>query len=343
METVGNIIGGRTGVVLACLFGLASRPAVAGELERFEFTRIRMGIPFNITVYADDEAAVNSIADEAYRRIKELNDIFSDYHPQSETNRLVNNAVPGKPAKAGPDLVAVLLRAQQISQQSNGAFDVTVSPAVKLWRRAWRTKVKPSAGDLAEALSKVGYRHLIVDRKSSTVTFTRPGISLDFGAIAKGYACDEALKVFRRRGLTRVLIEAGGDLSCGDPPPDKKGWTIAVETLASADKLSSRLLTVSNCGVATSGDAYQFIELDGVRYSHIVDPMTGLGLTTPSSVTIIAADGTTADALASAVSVLGPEKGAQLVGKIDRAEMLMVYAAGDDTLKSVQSAGFPDN
>lgn len=340
METVGTSFGGRTGLVLAIAFGLAASPAVGDELERFEFTRIRMGIPFNITVYADDEAAVNSAADEAYLRIKELNDVFSDYHPQSETNQLVKNAVPGVPVKVSLDLVEVLVRADQISKLSDGAFDVTVSPAVRLWRRAWRSKQKPSAEELADALSKVGYQNVRADRESSTVTFAKPGTLLDFGAIAKGYACDEALQIFRKRGMTRVLVEAGGDLACGDPPPGKNGWTIAVEALTTPDKRSSQFLTVSNCGVATSGDAYQFIEFDGIRYSHIVDPKTGLGLTTRSTVTVIAADGTTADALASAVSVLGPEKGKLLVEQTDGAEMLMVYSTEQEGIQSVETARF---
>ncbi len=222
--------------------------------------------------------------------------------------------------------MTVLKRAEAISQASDGAFDVTVGPVVKLWRRSWRSKEKPEEKTIAEALSRISYKHLSLDPRASTVTLAKPGMQLDFGAIAKGYACDEALRILKEHGFPSALVEAGGDMACGEAPPGKAGWTIEIEALASGSGRSPRLLTVKNCGIATSGDAYQFVEFDGVRYSHIVDPKTGMGLTHRSSVTVVAPDGTTADALASAVSVLGPERGKALVEKTAGAEMLLVSA-----------------
>jgi thiamine biosynthesis lipoprotein len=202
--------------------------------------------------------------------------------------------------------------------------------------------VKPDQKTIDEALSHVGYTHISLDPQASTITLAKPGMQLDFGAIAKGYACDEALKVLAKHGLTRALVEAGGDMACGDAPPGKAGWTIAIEALAKENEQQPRFLTLKNCGVATSGDAYQFIEFDGVRYSHIVNPKTGVGLTHRSSVTVIAPDGTTADALASAVSVLGPERGKTLIEKTDGAEMLMISSDDNGTSHEVTSRGFHD-
>jgi thiamine biosynthesis lipoprotein len=338
--TVGRMRSGWLGIAAIAFIVAATCRAESAEPTRYEFTRIRMGVPFNITVYAPDEAAANSAADAAYRRIKELNDVFSDYDPRSEISRLLREAEPGKPFPISRDLLTVLERADQVSQASDGAFDVTVGPVVKLWRRSWRSKQKPAAAEIANALSKIGFRNVSIDREHSTVTLAQPGLQLDFGAIAKGYACDEALAVLKSKGFSIALVEAGGDLACGDPPPGETGWAIAIEALAKGESSGPRFLVVKNCGVATSGDAYQFVEFDGVRYSHIVDPKTGLGLTRRSSVTVIAKDGTEADALASAVSVLGPEKGKSLIEKKKTAEVRMVYVDEAGTPHAVESSGF---
>jgi thiamine biosynthesis lipoprotein len=325
----------------ALLIAAAATPSAVGdEPARFEFTRVRMGVPFNITVYAPGEAVANSAADAAYRRIKDLNDVFSDYDPRSELSRVLREAEPGQPVTISHDLLMVLERSQDFSKASDGAFDVTVGPVVKLWRRSWRSKEKPDQKAIDEALSHVGSMNVSLDPQVSTITLAKPGMQLDFGAIAKGYACDEALKVLAKHGITSALVEAGGDMACGDAPPGKTGWTIAIEALAKESEQQPRFLTLKNCGVATSGDAYQFIEFDGVRYSHIVDPKTGVGLTHRSSVTVVAPDGTTADALASAASVLGPERGKALIEKTDGAEMLMISSEDDGTPHEVTTDGF---
>ncbi|HEX6986075.1 MAG TPA: FAD:protein FMN transferase, partial [Planctomycetaceae bacterium] len=208
----GQRIGGRTGTAAALLVALAAGPAAAGEPERFEFVRVRMGVPFHVTVYAGDEAAANAAADAAFRRVKELNDVFSDYDPRSEASRLAREAVPGKPMPVSRDMRVVLERAERFSELSDGAFDVTVGPVVKLWRRAKRSKQMPTPEQLQEARSLVGYRRIRLDPGASTVTFDRAGIQLDFGGIAVGYACDEIVRIFKERGLPRVLVESSGDV-----------------------------------------------------------------------------------------------------------------------------------
>jgi thiamine biosynthesis lipoprotein len=164
-----------------------------------------------------------------------------------------------------------------------------------------------------EAARALVGRHLVrLDPEHRTVELMKPDMRLDLGGIAKGYAVDQALAVLRKHGITRALVDAGGDIGLGDPPPAKRGWLIGVSPLEPGDP-PSRFLWLSRVAIATSGDTRQFVQLDGVRYSHIVDPRTGLGLTDHSMVTIIAPDCTAADALASAVSVLGPKRGLKLV------------------------------
>ena len=184
---------------------------------------------------------------------------------------------------------------------------------MSLWRKARREKKLPDAERLAQALEAVGHQKMRLDSRSRTVQLLVPRMRLDLGAIAKGYATDEALKVLRRRGISRALVAGGGDMTLGDPPPGKKGWRIEIAPLDTTNAPPARFVLLANAGLATSGDLFQHVEIGAKRYSHIVDPRTGIGLTDHSLVTVIAPDGITADSLATAVSVLGPDKGIKLV------------------------------
>ena len=272
-----------------------------------------MGSRFVLTCYAADAEAAKAACRAAGRRVKAVSAALSDYHDGSELNRLCDRYAVGVPEPVSDDLFRVLSAARGFSEISGGAFDVTVGPVVRLWRRTRRTREFPDPGELASARTRVGWEAVTLDEETRTVTFTRPGVRLDLGGIAKGYAADVALAVLREHGVTRALIDAGGDLVAGDPPPGRDGWAVAVGE-------GGETLPLANAAVATSGDAYKFTEIAGVRYSHIVDPFTGLGLTNRSTITVLAADGMTADALASAASVLGSEAGIPLLERTDGAE-----------------------
>ncbi len=291
----------------------AKTPTLRG-LQKFEFSQPEMGVSFKLLLYAADEATANKAAQAAFARLKELNGIFSDYDPHSELSRLSATAGSGKGVPVSDPLWDVLSQSQAWSQASEGAFDITVGRIVKLWRIARRAKRMPPEDQLREALATVGYERLQLDCTSHTAVLQTEGTQLDLGGIAKGYATDAALQVLREHGCPRALVDGGGDISLGDPPPGRGGWRIGVAPLDAAAE-PSQFLTLANCAVATSGDAFQHVTLNGVRYSHIVNPQTGLGLSNISSVTIIAPSGATADALASAVSLLGPERGLALVEK----------------------------
>jgi len=283
------------------------------EWGRFEFTEPQMGAPFRIVLYALDKPAADAAARLAFDRIKQLNDILSDYDTDSELSRLSQTAGSGRRVKVSDDLWRVLERSQDLARRTDGAFDVTVGPAVSLWRKARREKKLPDQAKLAEALKAVGYQKLRLDAKRHTAELLAPYMRLDLGAIAKGYAVDEALKVLRLRGITRALVSGGGDRVAGDPPPGRKGCRIEVAPLDVTNAPPARFVLLANAGLATSGDLFQHLEIDGKRYSHIVDPHTGVGLTDHSLVTVIARDGITADGLSTAVSVLGPKRGIEFV------------------------------
>ncbi len=272
-----------------------------------------MGVPFAAAFYAPDEASANKAIEAAWARIEHLNSLMSDYDSASELMRLCRDSRPGQPIRLSPELFRVLSKSVEVSELSDGGFDVSVGPLVKLWRRARRQKEFPDPKLLSEARELVGFRNIRLHCETCSVELLKPGMKLDLGGIAVGYAADEAIRVLKQHGLTRALIDGSGDIVVSDPPPGATGWRIGIASLREPEAAPQHFATLANCSISTSGDAYQFVELGGQRYSHIVDPKTGLGLTERCSVTVIAPDGITADALATAVSVLGPERGLKLI------------------------------
>lgn len=310
------------------------------KLQRFEQVQPHMGTQFAIALYAADEATAQQAFEAAFRRIGELDDCMSDYDATSELSRLSKASPTPAPVHASDDLWNVLVASQELARRSEGAFDVTVGPLTQLWRRSRRQKELPSPERFEEARDAVGYQHLRLHASDHTVELLKPNMRLDLGGIAKGYAGDEALKAIAGFGVTRALVNASGGLSVSDPPPGEKGWKVGVAPLEpEADP--SRVLLLANCGIATSGDAWQFVEIDGVRYSHIIDPQTGLGLTTRNSVTVIAPSGALSDGLATALCVLGPEKGVSLIESTPDAAALYVWLENGD-VKTRASARLKD-
>ena len=298
-------------IALALLFAPSLTASRAG-LTRFQYEEPHMGTTFRVVLHAPDQASADAASRRAFARIAELDTTLTDYNATSELSRVTREAI-GHPVRVSDDLLGVLIASQELARRSDGAFDITVGPLTRLWRRARRQVELPAPDVLAEARRATGYRLLKVDAAAHTVEVERPGMQLDAGGIAKGYAADAALEVLRSAGYGEALVAAGGDLAIGDPPPGRKGWTVTLEGLIPDHPAPGSPIVVSRCGVSTSGDEEQWVEIGGVRYSHILDPRTGMALTGHSSVTVVAADATTSDMLATAVSVLGPGKGRQLV------------------------------
>ena len=344
-------------VTLGLLTAAFDHVSAADRLERYEFLQIEMGVPFRIVLYAANQSVANKAAMAAYARIKQLNGVMSDYDPDSELMQLCQSSPPGKPVKVSHDLERVISHALRLSRRTNGAFDVTIGPVVKLWRIARRKKQLPPPAALAAARQQVGYQHIQLNSKQYTIELQRAQMRLDLGGIAKGFAADEALKVLKSHGITRALIDGSGDIVVGEPPPQKvsrdakslrsgarpaKGWIIEIAPPQKEGEAKAKpiRLQLANTAVATSGDAYQYIEIDGKRFSHIINPQTGLGLTQSSSVTIIAENGMTADSLASAVSVMGPLKGLKLVEQCKSRAAMVVLQDSDDRQERYQSESF---
>jgi len=288
----------------------ADPPAAARVSE----TRRLMGVPWTITAFAATPAVGREAVEAAFAEVRRLEGILSDYDSASELARLSAAAPTESPVSVGEDLWKVLRAGEGWRERSGGAFDPTVGPLTTLWRQARRSGVMPRADKLAAARQAVGAATLALDAEQRAVSLRVPGMRLDLGGIGMGYAVDRALGVLAARGVTRAMVDASGDIAVSGPPPDGAAWSIEVAALAGRDGSGERgVVELVNAAVTTSGDAFQAVEIDGVRYSHIVDPRTGLGVPGPAAVTVIAPDCTTADAVATAANVMGPEAGLGLV------------------------------
>lgn len=295
-------------------------PTQTASWERFTFTQYHMGIDARIVLYAPSSEVAEAAGTAAFERIAQLEDVMSDYRPSSELMRLCAQA-GGAPVAVSPDLFKVLERAQQVSQRSGGAFDVTVGPLVQLWRQARRSGKLPDPEAVRQAQGLVGWRLIRLDRRSQTVRLATPGMRLDLGGIAKGYAGDEALRALRANGVRSALIELGGDIVLGAAPPGTRGWRIAAPN-AGGD------LWLKDCAVSSSGDTEQFVVIGNVRYSHVVDPKTGRGLTTRRQATVIAKNGLTSDPLSTAMTVTDDRSRCRLIQRTPGLTVYLKVAGG---------------
>jgi thiamine biosynthesis lipoprotein len=305
-------------------FGFAVLAAVAGSscvstkteevtLNRFEFDQTEMAVPFRIVLYAPNQSMASMAAAAAFQRVKQLNDMMTDYDSDSELSRLSRTSGKGQAVRVSHDLWVVLERAQSLAERSGGAFDVTVGPYVNLWRQARRQGTLPDPARLAKAGLSVGYKNVVLNATNRTVTLLAPDMRLDLGGIAKGYAVDQALHVVGRFGLGTALVSGGGDLAVSGPPPGQRGWRVELPPLDASNAPPARFVLLSHAGLSTSGDLFQRLEINGKRYSHIVDPRTGIGLTDHSLVTVIAPDDFTADSLTKVMSVLDPKEALRFI------------------------------
>lgn len=318
----------------------ASAVAAAAEMPvKRTFHEIHMGVDVTLTLYGGTEAAANDAARLAFARIAELNQIFSDYDAESETMRLCRTATVGEPVTVSQDLWFVLNHADELCVQSHGAFDVTIGPVSKLWRRARRRYQLPDPQELAEARARVGRQGYQLQPEHHQITLRRNDLQLDFGGLVKGYAAEAAYRKLQQAGFSQSLVAIAGDLFAGAAPPDQPGWRIGIAPLKADSQTPSRWLCLQHAAVSTSGDAFQFVEIDGQRYSHIVDPRSGIGLTQRCSVTVVAEHGIDADAWATTACVLGPEHGLTLLTKANSAEALFLFLK-DELPQTSETAGF---
>lgn len=291
-----------------CLDLVKPQTVVSGEehvaeKNRYEVSRRLMGVKFRFVVYADSLAMAEKGLLAAIHRVSEIEGMLTDYDPDSELMTLCRNAKVDVPVKVSDDVFNVLAASENVNLFSEGAFDPTIGVLSKLWRQARKTKTIPEKDDITRAVQRTGWSYVNLDRDKQSIAFKKVGVLMDLGGIAKGYAADEAIKTLRTNGINQALVDASGDVTVSNAPPGKKGWKVAI-----GDSVSNSFVTLCNASIATSGDRFQFLEVDGKKYSHIINPKTGMGTTHQNLVTVVCRStvmpGTLADAYASAFSVM---------------------------------------
>lgn len=278
--------------------------AIGQNLMRFSFSEVAMGTQMKIIFYASDSLKANDISKALFKKVKALNAIFSDYDNNSELMQLCSSYQTNKRIKVSNELFDILYEANKISIVSDGMFDVTVGPYTRMWRKAKKEHKLPTKQQLLQAKKVVDYKYIILNHKDKTVTFKKSGVQIDLGGIAKGYTADKVLKMLKNYNINRALIDFGGDITVGDSPPNKKGWNVEINYTNHLGEKISEIVSINNISIATSGDYFQQLSIDNIKYSHIIDPTTGLGITKSIQVTVIAKSGILADSFASAFNVM---------------------------------------
>lgn len=354
MDSTGNLTRGhRPGAATAVWLALVLFPGPftgwGGNQEtaplprspgQFELNRAAMGVQLRIVVWCDDPDQAERGLKAAARRVDALNQVLSNYRQDSEISMVSRRLVEG-PVEVSCELWTLLCCAREIHELSNGRFDVTMAPLTDLWREARRTGQLPSPGSIARARAICGMPALCFHPGSRSLSTVGQPVRFDFGGIGKGFAADQALQVLRAQGIRAALVDLGGDLAIGDPPPGRAGWRIGLSGEQSSAG-SGGLLELANCGIATSGDQFQFVEIDGRRYSHLVDPTTGMGMEGSSRVTVVANNATRADAWASVFSLLKPQAALALARAQPECELHGTYQDDPGPTVTVTSPGFPD-
>jgi len=337
------------GLLIFLLLHTFSRPQKTKNLISLESpNKIVMNTIAKVIAVAPDEKTAQLSVNSAFEKIYRLEKLMNRYDPNSQLSQ-VNLLAAKEPVRVDKDLFDILQQSVEYSKKTDGAFDITVGPLVDLWKKCAEANVFPTEQQLAEVKKTVGFNRIILDANDLSVRFTMQGVSLDLGAIAKGYAADKAVEEMKRCGAVGGLVEIGGQIGCfgltekkGKATLPKRlrssregGWIVGIRNPAKAeDNQIIVKLALSDMAVSTSGDYERFYKVADRQFSHIFNPATEKSAGELTSVTIIAANGTEADALATAVSVLGEQKGLELIEKTENTEAILIKAGSQELVKS---------
>ena len=295
----------------------------ANAQRKYIYEEPKMGSPFTITIFTNDSLPASDAAKAAFKKVDSLNEILSDYIYNSEINRLSRSSGSGKYIPLSAPLFDIIKRSVEASRLSKGSFDISIGPVVQLWRTARKNNQFPASDCIKAALAKTGYRYIHLDTISQSVWLEKEGMRLDIGGIGKGYVANEALLVLKKAGFSQAMVNAGGKIVTAEAPSGSKGWMIGINMPGEKNLVMPALLSLQNTAVATSGDLYQNLSFNGKKYSHIISPRTGIGLTHGRNVTAIATDAATADWLSTACSILSITESIALVESIPGAAILI--------------------
>jgi thiamine biosynthesis lipoprotein len=305
------------------LFAVAMLFATAARAEWYHREAAIMGTRIAVELWHEDPAgadrAMAAVLDEMHR----VDDLMSHYKPESQLSR-INQQAAVEPVQVDSELAGLIARAGKLSELTDGAFDITYASVGYLYD--YRAHRKPSDEEIEAGLGAISWRHVVVDLEKSTVRFTQPGVRIDLGGIAKGYAVDRAIAILRSMGVEHASVTAGGDtMIMGDR--FGRPWVVGIQHPDDPDKVIARI-PLANAAISTSGDYERYFDEDGKRYHHIINPRTGKSAAGVRSVTVIGPDATTTDGLSTSVFVMGPERGLALIEHLGDVDAVIVREDG---------------
>jgi len=288
-----------------------------------------MGSRYDITVVANDSIQANNYIDNAVAEISRIEKLISSWDENSQTSEINRNAGIN-PVKVDKELFDLIERAISISNLTDGAFDVSYASMDKIWKFDGSMTKMPSKEEIIASVDKVGYQNIILDKENSTVFLKLKGMKIGFGAIGKGYAADKAKSLLISKGVGSGIINASGDMNTWGKQPNGNEWKIAITNPMDKNKVFA-LLPITNGAVVTSGNYEKYVNFNGKRYTHIIDPRTGYPSTGIISVTVFAPKAELADALATSVFVMGKEAGLDRINQLPKIECIIIDDKGNIT------------
>jgi thiamine biosynthesis lipoprotein len=303
-----------------------------------------MGTTYNIKVVSGASEGVNGLQEKIDRRLDAISQVFSTYIKDSEISRFNGLSTAGEKFPVSPDFIQVMRIGRKIHQLSAGAWDGTVNPLVDLWGfgPAQRQPRKPPAAEIKALMQNIGFDRIRIEEPNFLVK-NLAAVTLDLNSIAKGFAVDQVSELTAAAGFENYLVEIGGEVYAAGVRADGKNWRVGINRPQKDAALNEvyKAVSIANRAFATSGDYRSFFEIDGVRYSHVIDPRTGYPVSNGVvSVSIIADNCTLADGLATAIMVMGAEEGIRLVNRMDNVECFIVVEKSDGRLVDFYSSGF---
>lgn len=303
-------------------WGIILVPVLLSAQEKYNRTLKLMGSRFDITVVAKDEVQANDYIDLAISEISRIEKEISSWDPESETSKIIANAGI-QPLKVNRELYDLITRAVKISELTEGAFDITYASMDRIWKFDGSMNHLPTDDEIAQSIRKVGYKNIVLDPEHQTVFLKNKGMRIGFGAIGKGYAADKAKQLLISEGVNGGIINASGDLTTWGTQPDGSPWMVGITNPLNKNKVFS-WFPLDNNAVVTSGNYEKFVEFNGKKYTHIIDPRTGWPVSGLTSVTIFAPKAELADALATSVFVMGRETGIDFINQLPGMECVIV-------------------
>jgi len=300
---------------------------VLGQQQTYHKTIKLMGTRFEISVVAKNETKGNLYIETAIHEIDRIEKLISSWDSNSQTS-LINRNAGIEPVIIDLELLELIERSIQISKITNGAFDITYASMDRIWKFDGSMKEMPTEEAIRNSVSKIGYKNILINHDKKTVFLKSKGMKIGFGGIGKGYAADKAKELLVDMGVTSGIINASGDMNAWGHQADGTNWLVGITNPLNTQKVFS-WLPINNQSVVTSGDYEKYVEFNGKRYAHIINPRTGYPTTGIKSVTIFASKAELADALATSVFVMGLDNGLDFINQIKGIEAIIVDDANN--------------